>query len=418
MSKQTLVLAPAAFNLAEVTRMLEIAKASRDTFNVVFLSYDATGRNHHFIEDEGFEIRRMRPEMTADQVDRMFRIDRGDEFGSFLPVETILERVESELALFRELEPAAVLTGFCLSIPLSARLGRVPLVWVIQTTWLVEYLEKYATWPDVADVRPLRLVPRVWLDRLTRRFAPFIYLPLYKSFNKAAKRLGLPKFRGSEFFEGDFTLFAEPPEFTGIPIPKRLAGRSEFIGPLIARLPIAMPPELEDIPRDRPIVYLAMGSSGAAETVAEVIMALGDQPYTVISPVRRLLGDLDITAPPNVIVTDWLPADKVNPMADVSVIHGGIGTVMTACMSGTPIVGIPNGNPEQEANIEAIVRKGFGIHLHKRRIDAGDVVAAVDRMLADESAKEKAREFQTILEAWHDPKRATRFLSKALSNKP
>ena len=78
-----------------------------------------------------------------------------------------------------------------------------------------------------------------------------------------------------------------------------------------------------------------MGSSGAEHIVARIIQAFDGQP---IAPVAPLMKKLQLDPPPNVIVTDWLPADKVNAMADVTVIHGGIGTVMTACLSGTPVV--------------------------------------------------------------------------------
>ena len=38
------------------------------------------------------------------------------------PGEELIARVESEIALFEEIKPVAVFTGFCLSIPLSTRL--------------------------------------------------------------------------------------------------------------------------------------------------------------------------------------------------------------------------------------------------------------------------------------------------------
>ena len=80
-------------------------------------------------------------------------------------------------------------------------------------------------------------------------------------------------------------------------------------------------------------------------------------------------------------------------MADISVIHGGLGTVMTACLSGTPIVGVGM-HFEQEANLECVVRKGFGVRLRKRRFNPADVMAAVDRLVDDAGARRKAREFQ------------------------
>ena len=93
-----------------------------------------------------------------------------------------------------------------------------------------------------------------------------------------------------------------------------------------------------------------------------------------------------VDIPENVIVTEFLPAHKVNPLADISVIHGGQNTVMNACLSGTPIIGIGM-HPEQQANLDACVRKGFAIRLNKKRATASDILAAIDRLLHDKTAK-------------------------------
>ena len=55
----------------------------------------------------------------------------------------------------------------------------------------------------------------------------------------------------------------------------------------------------------------------------------------MIAPIKfqlQQLGEVSILS--NVMVTDWLPALQVNKMADLSLIHGGIGTVMTAAYAG------------------------------------------------------------------------------------
>jgi hypothetical protein len=337
------ILAPAAHNLAEVTRALEIAKAIRNDFDPLFLSYDGGKRNHWLIEREGFAIRAMQPALSEARVQEWWAIDRGEKFGDMFPTDELVARVDSEMALFAQTKPVAVLTGFCLSIPLSTRLAGVPLVWVIQTTWLLEYVRRYGTWPDAVDYPALQWLPDGFMNWLSRRIAKVTYWTLNKGFNKAARHFGLPPYSGSSFFEGDYNLFAEPPGFSGLPVPARLENRHRFVGPLIAHLPIDVPTEIQEMPRDRPVVYFAMGSSGAERIVAQIIRAFDGQPYRVIAPVAPLMKRLKLDPPDNVIVTDWLPADKVNPMADVTVIHGGIGTVMTACLSGTPVVGIPNG---------------------------------------------------------------------------
>jgi UDP:flavonoid glycosyltransferase YjiC (YdhE family) len=70
--------------------------------------------------------------------------------------------------------------------------------------------------------------------------------------------------------------------------------------------------------------------------------------------------------PPNVLVTDWLPAHQVNQLADLSLFHSGIGTVMIAADAGKPVVGIGM-QPEQVANLACLVRKGFAIRIPKSK---------------------------------------------------
>lgn len=213
-------------------------------------------------------------------------------------------------------------------------------------------------------------------------------------------------------------LLAEPEGYSETPIPPRLRGRCHFIGPLIARLDVAIPKAVEELPRDLPIVYFAMGSSGIEDIVRRILRAFEGQPYRVVAPVGNLLGPKDAALPSNVIVTGWLPADRVNAMAQVSVLHGGIGTLFTACLAGTPIVGIPNGNPEQEYNLGCLVRKGFAVQLHKHRLTPESVVDAVAQLLASRDAQERARTFQQICQRWDGPERGARFLEATFSRGP
>ena len=163
------------------------------------------------------------------------------------------------------------------------------------------------------------------------------------------------------------------------------------------------------MPRDKPIVYFAMGSSGKPALVAEILAGFRNKPYRVIAPVKSHVQNKSVDNPENVVVTGFLPAHKVNPMADISVIHGGQNTVMNACLSGTPIVGIGM-HPEQQANLDACVRKGFAIRLNKRRATASDVLAAIESLLNDEDAKSAVKTFQGQLAAWDGPENAARFL--------
>jgi UDP:flavonoid glycosyltransferase YjiC (YdhE family) len=156
-------------------------------------------------------------------------------------------------------------------------------------------------------------------------------------------------------------------------------------------------------------VYFAMGSSGKPRLIADIMEGFRDKPYRVIAPVEAHIKDMNVEIPDNVIVTGFLPAHKVNPMADVSVIHGGQNTVMNACLSGTPIVGVGM-HPEQQANLDACVRKGFAIRLSKKRVTASAVLDAIENILNDNKAKTEVVKFQKELVKWDGPANAAKFI--------
>jgi UDP:flavonoid glycosyltransferase YjiC (YdhE family) len=113
--------------------------------------------------------------------------------------------------------------------------------------------------------------------------------------------------------------------------------------------------------------------------------------------------------PSNVLVTDWIPAFEANRMADVAVIHGGIGTVMTAALAGKPVVGVGM-QMEQVANLVCLERLGFAIRVGKSRDPSSKVQEAISRSLIDESAKAKAAAFAEIVAQWDGPQVAAQKL--------
>ncbi len=213
--------------------------------------------------------------------------------------------------------------------------------------------------------------------------------------------------------EGDYTLLADIPEWVGF---SKIRPTLHYIGPLPFRLNREIPKEISDMPKDKPVVYFAMGSSGKPCLIADIIKGFKDKPYRVIAPIEAHIKGMDLEIPPNVIVTDFLPAHKVNPLADISVIHGGQNTVMNACLSGTPIVGVGM-HPEQQANLDACVRKGFAIRLSKRTVTAPAVLNAIDKLLHDSKAKEEVEKFKRELMRWDGPGNTAKFLYETFGEK-
>lgn len=409
---KTIIFAAAGYNLAETTRMIEIAKACKDYFQIIFMSYG--GRFEGMIEEEGFSIKKMEPRLTDGKLKYLDAKCRGDNpRGDWFTAEELEYRVAHEIDFYSEIKPAALLTGWCLSTIVSTRAANVPFVMVGDSTWIREYYEKgLQVWPDLNDYFFLRWISEKKLNHWVNQL--MLTKPiLVKPFNIIGKKYGVKKFNTfPELLEGDYTLLADIPEFSGL---FNVRQNFHYIGPLIAKIKGDIPVEIVEIPKDKPIVYFAMGSSGKPKIISDIVSGFKDKPYRVITPIKSLIKGMNLTVPNNVIVTDFLPAHRVNPMADISVIHGGIGTVMTACLSGTPIVGVAM-QAEQEANLDCCVRKGFAIRIKKKSVTASNVLEAVDRIIHDKTAKEEAKKFQKELINWDGPANAARFLCETFGN--
>ena len=407
-SKKVLLFAPCAFNLAETSRMVEIAKAverhpeAREAFAVHFISDG--GDFEALIERHGFALTRMKPRLTKEKIEHIAKVDRGERFAPAFSDGEMITRVENELACLKALKPVAVVTGSYVTIPLTCRILQTPLVWVIQSTWLPGFFRHGAGMTD--NVRPTLLK---WIaDWFILRFINFwIRYGFLNPVNRAAKHFGVPGYDSIfEFWRGDITLLAEPPEFSGAKLPPG----HHFIGPLVPQDEFPLPEELAAVPRDEPLIYFAMGSSGTPEIVARIVESFEGKPYRVIAPVKFQLALVPgVRVPANVIVTDWVPAVQVNRMADIAVIHGGIGTVMTAALAGKPVVGVGM-QMEQVANLACLERLGFAIRVRKSKDPSRQIQAAIEKLLRDPRAKEKAAAFANIIGQWDGPKLAAQIL--------
>lgn len=405
---KTLVFAVAGYNLAETGRHIEIAKACRDNFNILFLSYG--GNFESLIEDEGFTLKRMEPRLTEKQLDHVRKALNGETLNTvgYFSAEEMAPRVENEINLFKEINPCCVLTGWCQSILISTRAAKVPFINVLHSTSITEYYEAgLQSWPDRRNYFWLR---KIFGEEKLNKFASKLVLRMklpVKPFNILAKKYNLADFNNFiELLEGNYTLLADIPQWVGL---NNVRPNLHFVGPLPYRSNKEVPKEILNMPKDKPVIYFAMGSSGKPKLIAKIIEGFNNKPYRVIAPVKSQINDMNVKVPNNVVVTGFIPAHKVNPLADVSVIHGGQNTVMNACLSGTPIVGIGM-HAEQQANLDACVRKGFAIRILKREASSKKILAAVDKILNENRAKEKVSKFKDELEKWNGPANAAKFL--------
>ena len=380
----TIVFCPITFNLAEVTRAIEVARALDPRHDAVFMGYETDFA--HLIADAGFDYRACEPAFTKAERDQALKYDQGKTMRSPYTHALVAARVAVERELIRSTGAAAVVSGTNPTSMISARAERVPLFYPVPFA---------LTRPQVEQTKRLGLVRGSGaiahtLDRVATSALRWAYnhAPLApRAFASVAKENGVPPLTTVvSLLEADRNLLTVMPwELDGYTLPEGY----ERVGPIFAHLDAPLPPIVAELAAlDEPLVYLGLGSSASRELTLAASAQLATLPVNVIAPVRHYLEPGD-PIPANVHVTDLLPAHKLGGLVDAAVLHGGQGTVQTACAAGIPFVGMGL-QPEQVWNVDQCVKQGNALALPPKEAGTPALADAVRLLLSDDGMRAAA----------------------------
>jgi len=168
--------------------------------------------------------------------------------------------------------------------------------------------------------------------------------------------------------------------------------RRQSLRPVAFSEPIGEPPAWALEPRDRPLVYVTLGTvvfekvhvikaaaAGLAELNVDVLITVG--PDGDVS----LLGDL----PANVRAERFVRQDLLLAHVDLIVHHCGSGTMLGGLAHGIPQLAVPQG-ADQFQNSAALVRSQAGLALMPAEIASGTIRKQVGRLLDEPSFKASA----------------------------
>ncbi|HET7537861.1 MAG TPA: nucleotide disphospho-sugar-binding domain-containing protein [Candidatus Didemnitutus sp.] len=314
---------------------------------------------------------------------------KGSDRGGFVWQPKEIEQfVREEIALFEQVRPDLIVADFRFSVCISAESRGIPYATLVNAYWSPHRqlgFNPVPEWPLSVRIR----------QRLARLLQPWKKSGVTAATNVVREAYGLPPLKGflDLVTRGTYTLYPEPP---GLIPTEPLPASHRFLGAVLWSPEIPKPAWWRKWDPDRPLLYVTLGSTGAAQRLPAIVRALRRLPVTVIVATA---GRIKLPAmPDNVFVADYLPGTEICGLARGVVCNGGSATAYQALSQGTPVVGLWS-NLDQYLAMTTIERAGAGLCARASSDDAETIHALAARLLQNPAYRAAAGRLATLFHA-------------------
>lgn len=301
-----------------------------------------------------------------------------------------INNIKNEIKAFKEYKVKLVVTGFNYRSNISARVAKIPLVYIISGASISPYYKQnLARFPGNYENYLTLLVPS-FMKNLISNWIIVNNKSLVKQYNRLADEFNVPKIKHYlDLFLGDYTFVVENIEFLDIK-PSDSFSIKNFVGPIFQEKMAANDEDLTDIlikkhlQRPGRSVLVTLGSAGTKRLVLKILRAFEKTDINVVAIYELIFNKDEVpTFKDNILLVQYVSSiKKLNELVDVAIIHGGRGTIYTAAYAGKPVIGIPM-MLEQQCNIDNLVRRGSAIRLSKKYFTSKDILKAVNKIFAE-----------------------------------
>jgi MGT family glycosyltransferase len=200
-----------------------------------------------------------------------------------------------------------------------------------------------------------------------------------------------------------------------------------YVGRCAWDRPNTQPPPawIDDLPADRPLVYVTEGTVHGRQPrlLKAAARGLAGLPMQVLltlnadrDPAEVGLADLA----PNVWLKPYTPGQgwqsDILPRTSLIITNGGAGSVLAALASGIPQIIVPTAWDKPE-NAQRVVESGVGLRLSPRRLSPETVRAAAQRAIGEPRFAEQARRLQAAFSRFDGPSRAAELLETLIERR-
>jgi UDP:flavonoid glycosyltransferase YjiC (YdhE family) len=304
--------------------------------------------------------------------------------------EAVVHATRDTRPLVRELQPDAVVADILTLAPaLAAELEDVPQATLIPHVY--PHGERDFPIYSLGARLPRSFIGRALWRRAQRPVDSGLELGRTE-LNETRARVGLPPL---PYVHGgisrELALIATFPQ---LEYPRTWPENAHVVGPLMWEPPTA---DVELPPGEDPLVLIAPSTAQdpGHRMLAAALRGLADAPMRVLGTWNRRLPSQPLPVPPNARLVDWVSYSRTMPRCDVVVCHAGHGTLVRALSSGCAVVACPAVGDMNE-NAARLDWAGAGVRVPRRFVAPRVLRLAVERAIASESVRQRARE----LGAW------------------
>ena len=390
------LVASAAYNWAETHRMAAIGKEfHKRGFKVYSIG---KGYYEHLLKEDMIHV-----ELNADSMwysqERIHKLMHMDEYGNDYCTKSELKLIVSEeIEMLQKVKPDIVITGYRTTLSLSCRYVKIPLVWVLSAVVSPIYFKMgLATMPERT---PLEYIKNIKDKKMQAKYYSTLALKnnaTSKVWNEIAKEYGLESLKSDlDIFNGDYNLMSDSmelfEEFSELP------PNYSFCGPLFNYEQITLPICVKNYKKSsNRKIFISMGSSGEKKIFLNLLELLKHIDADIFISTTSIFEQNDILDfPNNFYFAKAFPHKEMAEWVDLSIIHGGQGTVYTTILGGKPFIGIPMFS-EQQYNLENIEKFGSCIRMCETDLNTEFFKNSVEKLLKDNSYLENAKKLREIV---------------------
>lgn len=369
--------------LSHVVRPLVLAASLTDRFDVHFAvgNNDLSRRHSRLFEQPGLTRWSVR---SQDSAAFLRRIDEGRVL---FPGPLLASYVEDDLRLIDRLKPDLIVGDFRLSLGVSGPASGTPYVALTHAFWSPFSAEPGFPVPDI----PLgRVFGRNLANAVFQIIRPAVFRSFARPLNRLRRRYGLAPFADwrETLCQGDVNCYMDHP---AVAPARALPANHRYIGPVLwSGNDVPLPGWWKDLPDDRPIVYIALGSSGQQSVVPNILRALAPFPISIV-----LAGDHGPAPYPNVWSAPFLPGERVMKRSSAVICNGGT-AAFSALLHGVPVLGILS-NMDNFLSMRGIEARGAGLGLPASQASDSNVARLMSALLNTASFRTAARSVGELL---------------------